>query len=227
MAARANKAFFLDMFLISIQLGGVAKDATSGAARTFWHYRDRSSSKTRRRPHLQPRTQFNRSEAELYNARSPQPRLKNSAISAPQKSPRTNLQPPFHMQNSRSHVRMRLCLLGQQLTKWILDRNSSKSVPLSNRRESMQTASKIKVLFVAGFGPIVRETAESRKLYGEVLGIRFKEEKGSYSCRRLWKEQRLSPCGLFPRRRSCFGSESWPGRRSCPTSLGWNSMLTT
>jgi hypothetical protein len=29
----------------------------------------------------------------------------------------------------------------------------------------------VKVLFAAGFGPIVRDTGESRKLYGEVLGI--------------------------------------------------------
>jgi hypothetical protein len=36
------------------------------------------------------------------------------------------------------------------------------------------------ILFVAGFGPIVRDTGESRKLYGEVLGIAFKEESDSY-----------------------------------------------
>jgi hypothetical protein len=37
---------------------------------------------------------------------------------------------------------------------------------------------KIKVLFVAGFGPIFRETATSRKLYSEALGIPLKEESG-------------------------------------------------
>ena len=44
----------------------------------------------------------------------------------------------------------------------------------------MNDTAKIKVLFVAGFGPIVREAAESRKLYGEVLGIPVKEEGGGY-----------------------------------------------
>ena len=42
----------------------------------------------------------------------------------------------------------------------------------------MQVASNIKVLFIAGFGPIVRETPGSRKLYSEVLGIPLKEESG-------------------------------------------------
>jgi hypothetical protein len=44
----------------------------------------------------------------------------------------------------------------------------------------MEGAGNVKILFVAGFGPIVRDTGESRKLYGEVLGIPFKEESGSY-----------------------------------------------
>ena len=33
----------------------------------------------------------------------------------------------------------------------------------------MKVAGKIKVLFVAGFGPIVREMAKSHKLYSEAL----------------------------------------------------------
>ena len=44
----------------------------------------------------------------------------------------------------------------------------------------MGGAGNVKILFVAGFGPIVRDTSESRKLYGEVLGIPFKEESDSY-----------------------------------------------
>jgi len=31
----------------------------------------------------------------------------------------------------------------------------------------MEGAGNVKILFVAGFGPIVRDTGESRKLYGE------------------------------------------------------------
>jgi hypothetical protein len=36
------------------------------------------------------------------------------------------------------------------------------------------------VLFVAGFGPIDRDIAESRALYAESLGIHFKEETDGY-----------------------------------------------
>jgi len=38
----------------------------------------------------------------------------------------------------------------------------------------------VRVLFVAGLGPIVREAAASRSLYDETPGIRFKEESGGY-----------------------------------------------
>jgi hypothetical protein len=44
----------------------------------------------------------------------------------------------------------------------------------------MQRTEGVNVLFIAGFGPIVRDTAQSRKLYSEVLGIPFKEESGEY-----------------------------------------------
>jgi hypothetical protein len=36
------------------------------------------------------------------------------------------------------------------------------------------------ILFIAGFGPIVRDVARSRKLYGDVMRIPFKEEPGEY-----------------------------------------------
>ena len=38
----------------------------------------------------------------------------------------------------------------------------------------------VKVLFVLGFGPVVREPVASRRLYAEDLGIRFAEEAGGY-----------------------------------------------
>ena len=44
--------------------------------------------------------------------------------------------------------------------------------------EAVETA--IKVLFIAGFGPIVGNPVDSHKLYCETLGIRFKEESGEY-----------------------------------------------
>ena len=45
----------------------------------------------------------------------------------------------------------------------------------------MQVASTMKVLIITGFCPIVREAAESHKLYREVLGISFKvKENDNY-----------------------------------------------
>jgi hypothetical protein len=84
----------------------------------------------------------------------------------------------------------------------------------------MQTEGKIKVLFIAGFGPIVRETAESRKLYGEALGIHFKEESGEY----LHTEalQGAKTFALWPLSQaalSCFGNESWPD--DVPVPQAW------
>jgi len=84
----------------------------------------------------------------------------------------------------------------------------------------MQVEGKIKVLFVAGFGPIVRETAESRKLYGEALGIQFKVESSEY----LHTEalQGAKTFALWPISQaalSCFGNESWPD--DIPVPQAW------
>jgi hypothetical protein len=38
----------------------------------------------------------------------------------------------------------------------------------------------IDVLFVAGFGPIVRDPAASRGFYGGALGLAFKEDSNGY-----------------------------------------------
>jgi hypothetical protein len=40
----------------------------------------------------------------------------------------------------------------------------------------MKELQNVKVLFIAGFGPIVRDAAASRKLYKQNPGISFKEE---------------------------------------------------
>jgi Glyoxalase/Bleomycin resistance protein/Dioxygenase superfamily len=78
----------------------------------------------------------------------------------------------------------------------------------------------VKVLFIAGFGPIVREAAASRGLYGEALGIRFKEETGGY----LHTEglEGVKTFALWPLSQvaqSCFGRDSWPD--DIPAPQGW------
>jgi len=44
----------------------------------------------------------------------------------------------------------------------------------------MKTPKNIDVLFVAGFGPIVRDPVASRKFYSGALGLRFKEDSNGY-----------------------------------------------
>jgi Glyoxalase-like domain len=84
----------------------------------------------------------------------------------------------------------------------------------------MQVASNIKVVFVAGFGPIVRATAESHKLYGEVLGIPFKEESGGYlHTEALQGAKTFALWPLSQAAHSCFGSDSWP--EDIPVPQAW------
>lgn len=84
----------------------------------------------------------------------------------------------------------------------------------------MQGIENLKVLFIAGFGPIVRETTESRKLYREVLGVPFKEESGGYlhteavpgaKTFALWPLSQVAE--------SCFGTDSWP--ENIPAPQAW------
>ena len=75
----------------------------------------------------------------------------------------------------------------------------------------MQGAGNIKILFIAGFGPIVREAAGSRELYSEVLGIRFKEESGGYLHTEALKGAKsFALWPLSEAAQSCFGKDSWP-----------------
>jgi len=84
----------------------------------------------------------------------------------------------------------------------------------------MNAIGDIEVLFIAGFGPIVREPAESRKLYSDALGIRFKEESGEYLHTEALKGAKtFALWPLSQAAESCFGSDSWPG--DIPTPQAW------
>jgi len=75
----------------------------------------------------------------------------------------------------------------------------------------------IKVLFVAGFGPIVREAAASRKLYRQNLGIRFKEENGGYLHTEALEGTKTFALWPLPQAaESCFGRDSWPADSPVP-----------
>lgn len=66
----------------------------------------------------------------------------------------------------------------------------------------MQSNANLKVLFVAGFGPIVHNTSESRRLYQDVLGLPFKEESGGYLHTESIPGAKSLRCGLFRRLRN-------------------------
>ena len=76
------------------------------------------------------------------------------------------------------------------------------------------------VLFIAGFGPIDRDIAQSRALYRESLGISFKEDAGGYmytSALEGAKHFALWP--LSQAAQSCFGTDSWPD--DIPVPQAW------
>jgi hypothetical protein len=86
--------------------------------------------------------------------------------------------------------------------------------------DAMEGTGNVKILFVAGFGPIVRDTGESRKLYGEVLGIQFTEESDSYlHTEALQGAKTFALWPLSQAARSCFGKDTWPD--GIPVPQAW------
>jgi hypothetical protein len=84
----------------------------------------------------------------------------------------------------------------------------------------MKTPGDIKVLFVAGFGPIVRDREASRKLYREALRIPFHEEDGGYlHTGDLEGVKHFALWPLSQAAQSCFDKESWP--EEVPVPQAW------
>jgi len=97
---------------------------------------------------------------------------------------------------------------------------ATEAVFIPSKGDAMQDLTKINVLFIAGFGPIVREAGESRKLYGEAFGITFKKEKGDYlHTESLEGAKSFALWPLAGAAQSCFGSDSWP--RDVPVPQAW------
>jgi len=84
----------------------------------------------------------------------------------------------------------------------------------------MNAMKNIDVLFVAGFGPIVRDPAASRKLYRDALGLPFKEDQGGYlHTGDLDGVKHLALWPLAQAAESCFGTDQWPG--DLPVPQAW------
>ncbi len=75
----------------------------------------------------------------------------------------------------------------------------------------MNAPKNINVLFVAGFGPIVRDPAASRKFYSEALGLQFKEDSNGYlHTGALDGVKHFALWPLAQAAESCVGTEQWP-----------------
>lgn len=84
----------------------------------------------------------------------------------------------------------------------------------------MEHPSVVKVLFIAGFGPIVRDPDRSRKLYINDLGLKFEEETGGYlHTKALQGAKTFALWPLSQAAQSCFGTESWPS--DIPVPQAW------
>jgi hypothetical protein len=81
----------------------------------------------------------------------------------------------------------------------------------------MEQFTNFKVLFIAGFGPIVRDGEASGKLYREVLGISFKEESVCYFHTEALKGAKtFALWPLSQAAQSCFGRDTWPNNTLIP-----------
>jgi catechol 2,3-dioxygenase-like lactoylglutathione lyase family enzyme len=69
----------------------------------------------------------------------------------------------------------------------------------------------VKVLFVAGFGPVPADVPAARRFYGEVLGLPFVEEEGGYlHTEAVDGAKTFAAWPLSQAAESCFGTLEWP-----------------
>ena len=77
----------------------------------------------------------------------------------------------------------------------------------------------MKVLFVAGYGPITTETKESAAFYRDSLGLSFTEEAdGYFHTEEIKGVKSFALWPLSQAAESCFGVNEWPTDLSTPTS---------
>ena len=77
----------------------------------------------------------------------------------------------------------------------------------------------MKVLFVAGFGPIAPDPGESRRLYEETLGIDFKTEDDYSHTEEIKGANTFAVWPLAQAAESCFGTTEWPS--DIPRPQAW------
>jgi Glyoxalase-like domain len=81
----------------------------------------------------------------------------------------------------------------------------------------MKTPGNINVLFVAGFGPIVRDSVASRTFYSETLRLPLKEDADGYlHTGGLDGVKHFALWPLAQAAESCFGTDQWPDNLAVP-----------
>jgi catechol 2,3-dioxygenase-like lactoylglutathione lyase family enzyme len=81
----------------------------------------------------------------------------------------------------------------------------------------MKIPKNINVLFVAGFGPVVRDTVASRKFYLEALGLPLNEDSDGYlHTGELDGAKHFALWPLSQAAVSCFGTDQWPDNAPAP-----------
>jgi hypothetical protein len=81
----------------------------------------------------------------------------------------------------------------------------------------MAKSTNLKVLFIVGFGPVVRDVQTSESLYKDTLNIQFKEELDGYRhTEALDGARTFALWPLSQASRSCFGKDAWPDEIPAP-----------
>lgn len=84
----------------------------------------------------------------------------------------------------------------------------------------MKTPKNIDVLFVVGFGPIIRDSAASRRFYRGALELPLKEDNSGYlHTAELDGVKHFALWPLEQAAESCFGTDQWPG--DLPVPQAW------
>ncbi len=84
----------------------------------------------------------------------------------------------------------------------------------------MKNQANIKVLFIAGFGPIVQNQKASKELYVDNLGLSFKEMDGGYlHTEEIEGTKAFALWPLSQAADSCFGTDTWP--EDIPVPQAW------
>ena len=73
----------------------------------------------------------------------------------------------------------------------------------------------MKVLFVAGFGPIVRDMDAALRFYRDTIGLPL-EESGDVSTEKVDGVKHFGLWPLADAAESCFGSRDWPSNVAAP-----------